>query len=214
MAVAERELTTPRVAQASPEVAQASEELPLPYRWTSEQFDVMGEAGLFEGQPVVLIEGEILAMPPMSPPHQSVISLAAEALRSAFGPGFFIREQAPFNAGNSTDPEPDLAAIRGSIRDFAVQHPSASDLVVEVSKTTLAYDRHEKASLYAKAGVPEYWIVNLDRQPAQLEVYRLPQADAAQPFGFGYGDVTAYQAGEIVQPLAATGSVAVSALLP
>jgi Uma2 family endonuclease len=206
MAVAERE-----PAQLH---GPANDDRPPSYRWTSEKFYEMGEAGIFDGQPVMLVEGEILVMPPTSAPHQSVVSLVAEALRAVFGVGFFIREQAPFNVGSSTDLEPDVAAIRGGIRDFAVQHPSVSELVVEVSKTTLGYDRHENASLYAKAGVPEYWIVNLDRQPAQLEVHRAPRADAAEPYGFGYADVIAYLDGEIVQPLAASGPVAVSALLP
>lgn len=207
MAVTERELKqTPW--------EQASENIPLPYRWTSEQFYEMGEAGLFEGRPVVLIDGEILVMPPMSAPHHSVVSLVAEALSAAFGSGFFIREQAPFNVGSSTDPEPDVAVIKGAIRDFSGQHPSDSALIVEVSKTTLNFDRREKASLYAKAGIPEYWIVNLDNQPAHLEVLRAPQTDATQPFGFGYADVKVYQAGEIVQPLSASEPVAVSALLP
>ena len=207
MAVAEREFNIPIVDRKA-------EFLPHPYRWTREQFYRMGEAGLFEGRRAILVEGEILAMPAMGDKHRTAIILGDDALRRVFGEDFFVSVQCPFDIGEATDPEPDLAIVKGNARDFLGRGLTKAALVVEISNTTYRYDQREKASLYAKAGVPEYWIVNLDRQPAQLEVHRAPQADAAQPYGFGYAEVTAYQAGEIVQPLAATGPVAVSALLP
>jgi len=203
MAVAERELTKPFYPQIS---------APQTYRWTCEQFHALGEEGRFQGQRVILMEGEIVAMPPMKAPHQTAVSLAAEAVRTAFGTGFFVREQGPFDIGEATDPEPDVAVIAGTIRDFAAGHPSRAALIIEISDATLAYDRLQKASLYAKAGVADYWIVNVKAR--QIEVHRQPGEDAAQPFGFGYAEVTIYGAEAVVQPLAAPRPVAVAALLP
>ncbi len=213
MAVAERELTIPfheNSANAQPETLE--DFTPQPYRWTREQFYAIGDAGLFEGQHVILMEGEIIAMPPMKAPHQTAVSLAAEAIRVAFGMGFFVREQGPFDIGEVTDPEPDVAVIAGAIRDFAGRHPRQAALIVEVSDATLTYDRLQKASLYAKAGVADYWIINV--KVRQVEVYRQPAEDAAQPFGFGYAEVTAYGSEAVLQPPSAPRPVAVAALLP
>jgi len=210
MAVAEREL--PTLAQKSEEPEE--EFKPLPYRWTREQFYQMGDMGLFEGRRAILIEGEILAMPAMGRKHRTAIILADEMLRGAFGKDFFLSVQCPFDIGEATDPEPDIAIVRGGARDFLGRGLTDAALIVEVSDTTHRYDRREKASLYAKAGVSDYWIVNLDKKPPQLEVYRQPKPDEAQPYGHGYGEVNMYQAGEMVLPLAASSPVAVSALLP
>jgi len=152
----------------------------------------MGDAGLFEGQRVILMEEEIIAMPLMKAPHQTAVSLAAEAVRTAFGTGYFVREQGPFDIGEATDPEPDVAVIAATIRDFAAGHPSQAALIIEISDATLAYDRLQKASLYAKAGVADYWIVNVKAR--QIEVHRQPLEDSTQPFGLGYAEVTIYGA--------------------
>lgn len=213
MAIAERELTAPDYKKTWQLEPEASEEFtPQPYRWTREQFYAMGDAGLSEGQRVILMEGEIIAMPPMKAPHQTAVSLAAEAARTAFGTGFFVREQGPLDIGEATDPEPDVAVIAGTIRDFAAGHPSRAALIIEISDATLAYDRLQKASLYAKSGIADYWIVNVKAR--QIEVHRQPVEDTVQPFGFCYAEVMAYGAEAVIQPLAASGPVAVAALLP
>ena len=205
MAVAERELTTNK-----PEAEV--EWTPQPYCWTREQFYQMGEMGLFDGSPAIIIEGEILAMPPMKPPHQTAVSLSAEAVRTAFGGGFFVREQGPFNVGAATDPEPDVAVIVGGIRDFGADHPAQAALIIEVSDATLLYDQRDKANLYARAGVTDYWIINLKAR--QVEVHRRPAPDQAQPYGFSYGEKTVYGIGGVIRPLDVPQPVAVVALLP
>lgn len=210
MAIAEREIVQPE--QAAAEDLTDEEFVPQPYRWTCEQFNKLGDAGLFEGRRVILVEGEILAMPAMKKPHRTALVLADEAFRTAFGPGYFMSMQSPFGIGKVTDPEPDLAVIKGSVRHYSDQDLTAAELIVEVSDTTYAYDRREKASLYASAGVQDYWIVRLKTR--QLEVYRQPLADDTQPFGFGYSEKTIYEADAIVHPLASPRLVAVSALLP
>ena len=206
MAVAEREIV---------HVTAPTEEFrPAPWRCTREQFHQMGEEGLFEGQRVILIEGEILGMPPVGDLHCGIVTLASEVFRSLFGEGFFVREEKPFDVGRATDPQPDIAVIAGTIRDFLYRGLTEAALVVEVSDSTLAYDRRHKASLYASAGVADYWIINIDQQPAQIEVHRQPVPDEAQPFGFGYRGKTIHQGGEIILPLASSKPVAVAALLP
>ena len=213
MAIAERELAEPvrtALEDFTDEDPTNEDFVPQPYRWTRDEFNEMGDMGLFEGRRSILVEGEILAMPSMNDPHRTALVLADEAFRTAFGSGYFLSMQSPFDIGKATDPEPDLAVIKGSVRDFSGKGLQAAEIVVEISDTT--YDRREKASLYAKAGVQDYWIVRLKTR--QLEVYRQPQPDDTQPFGFGYGEKTTYEGDAVVQPLLASNPVAVSALLP
>lgn len=106
-----------------------------------------------------------------------------------------------------SEPEPDVAVIKGAIRDFANAHPTEAALIVEVADSSVAYDQTVKHSLYARAGIADYWIVNLlDRQ---LEVYRQPIADADAKYGFFYAISEFYQAGETVRPLAVEKNVVV-----
>lgn len=186
--------------------------VPQPYRWTRKQFYEIGDMGLFEGRRSILVEGEILAMPAMGDLHRGVIILADQVLREVFGRDFFVSVQCPFDVGKATDPEPDIAIIEGSVRSFFGRGLTEASLIVEISDTTCAYDRREKASLYASAGVQDYWIVRLKTR--QLEVRRLPVPDETQPFGFGYSELTVHDSDAVVQPLAAPSPLAVSALLP
>ena len=210
MAIAERELFVPE--KSAGEDLTDEEFVPQPYRWTREQFNEIGEMGLFVGRRAILVEGEILAMPAMGDLHRGVVTLVSDALREVFGKDYFVSVQSPFDIGKATDPEPDIAIIKGNVRNFIERGLTEAALIVEVSDTTYLYDRREKASLYASAGIQDYWIVRLKTR--QLEVYRQPQPDDAQPFGFGYSEKTVYDSGAVVLPLAAPNPVAVSALLP
>lgn len=209
MAIAERE-----VVVSAPQAEALTEEdfVPPPYRWTCEQFHRVGEARLFEGHRVLLVEGEILVMPPIGDRHRTIVTLVGEMLRGTFKEGFFVSEEKPFDIGRSTDPQPDLAVIKGNIRDFMESGLTEAALIVEVSDSTYEYDHFQKASLYASAAVQDYWIIRLKTR--EVEIYRQPQPDDTQPFGFGYGEKTVHQGGAIIQPLGAANPVAVSALLP
>jgi len=185
--------------------------VPAPRRWTREEYYRLGELGLFHGQRVELIEGEIMVLSPQNWPHTSGVDRAGEALRRALGAGFWLRMQFPLNLGTS-DPEPDVSVVVGRREDYS-DHPTTAVLIVEVSDTTLAYDRTRKASLYARAGIADYWIVNLTDN--QVEVYRDPRPDASQPYGHGYASVTTLVPPAVVNPLAAPQvSLAVADLLP
>jgi Uma2 family endonuclease len=121
--------------------------------------------------------------------------------------------QSPFDAGEPSEPEPDIAVIPGNVRDYKTAHPTMAVLIVEVADTSLLYDRTIKASLYAKAGIGEYWIVNL--VDYQVEVHRHPAPMPEQTYGFGYTSVTTCKAPDTITPLAAPHmTIAVAELLP
>ena len=108
----------------------------------------MVEAGvLAPGERAELIDGEVLAMTPQGSLHATAVVLVEEALRAAFAAGYVIRVQMPLALDPSSEPEPDVAVVRGSPRDYRDAHPTSALLVVEVANATLGYDRDQKGSL-------------------------------------------------------------------
>jgi Uma2 family endonuclease len=154
--------------------------VPIPRRrFTREEYYRMAELGLFRGERVELIEGDIIKMSPVSAEHVTCVHRLFQWLFQVFSDAT-VRIQSPLNLGDS-EPEPDIAVVPGKAGDYLHAHPTTALLVVEVAQTSLEYDREVKAPLYARAGIPEYWIVNLDGQC--IEVYRDP---APMGEGFGY----------------------------
>ena len=178
-----------------------------PLRWTRAMYERLVENGGFDGLRVELIHGQVLdKMSPQGSPHSTAIVLAHSVLSTAFSGGAHVRAQLPIRALNQSEPEPDLAVVAGTARDFAGEHPSAALLVVEVSHSTLQNDRTKKLAAYAESGSPEYWIVNIE--DACLEVYRDPDGDT-------YRTRFVAREGEHVSPLTrSTARIAVSDLLP
>lgn len=142
--------------------------------WTREEYDRLVGTGIFHPEErLELVNGTIVTMSPQGSLHATAVRLVEEALRKVFSSGFDVRVQMPLALAPRSEPEPDVAVVVGTPRDYRSEHPQSASLVVEVSDTTLAYDRETKAPLYAQAGIPEYWIVNLlDRQ---VEVFQNPQ---------------------------------------
>lgn len=124
-------------------------------------FALVGEGLLAPDERVELLEGIIVSMPPHLPSHANGVRIADRALRRAFGPEVVVSAQLPFVAGASSVPEPDFAILPGHLEDYATEHPTRALLVVEIAESSLAQDRLTKSRIYAKAGVPDYWIVNL-----------------------------------------------------
>jgi Uma2 family endonuclease len=206
-------ILSPPIPPATPMKLAVAVMAPRPKRWTCDEFHQLGDEGWFEESRVMLIQGEILEMPVPNPPHTTAKSLTEEVLRAIFATGFLVRAENPLLLGRSTDPVPDLAVVRGSIRDYARSHPNTAVLVVEVSDSSLDYDTDDKASLYASAGIADYWVVDLVNR--RLIVHRDPQADGAKRFDFGYANVTAFLPGQSVSPVAAAqATVAVADLMP
>ncbi len=143
----------------------------------------------------------------------TAIGLTDEALRAAFGSGWHVRSQGPIALDDESEPEPDIAVVSGSRRDYAAAHPTQPVLLVEVADSSLSFDRRRKGSLYARARVPEYWIVNLiDRV---LEVHRNPQPAAGAVFGWRYAQIRRLSPDETVTPLGAPEArILVADLLP
>jgi Uma2 family endonuclease len=183
-------------------------------QWTRAEYDRLIEIGVFQpGDAVELLGGELVVAEPQSEAHYTAVGLVEEALKDAFGPGWLVRSQGPLALDDTSEPEPDIAVAPGARRDFGRAHPAHSVLVVEVSVSSLALDRGHKGSLYARARLEDYWILNLvDRV---LEVYRQPAVDASAPFGWSYASRETLGAGAFIAPLAAShASVAVAPLLP
>lgn len=183
--------------------------------FTAAEFWKMYELGFFNGQRVELIGGEIVAMAAQSNLHAVGIDLIRCALEAAFGTGFWVRAQNSLDLSPLSVPDPDIAVVIGSPLQFRGQraNPTSALLIVEVSETTLWEDRGRKASLYAAAGIPDYWILNI--ADSVLEVRRDPRADATQEFGFGYATLTTLTADDFATPLAApTARIAVADVLP
>ena len=169
--------------------------------------------GLFDGRRVELIEGQVIDMAAMKSSHAVAVDLADGALKLVFGPGYYIRQQKPFVISDISEPEPDIAVIKGDIRDFTDAHPTAAELIVEVVDSSLRYDRAVKGSLYAKARIAEYWIVNLVDK--QLEIYSEPRPDVDADYGFSYSMSNIFKSGQQVTPRRVSDkAVAVADMLP
>jgi hypothetical protein len=158
------------------------------------EYHRLAEAGvLAEDEPVELLEGWIVPMMMRNPSHDATIELVEAALRSRLPNGWRVRVQSAVTTADS-EPEPDAAVVRGAIRDYLDHHPAPADvaLVVEVAESSLERDR-QKLRLYARAGVPICWIVNL--VDSRVEVYSEPNAEKAVP---AYRQQATYAAGDRV----------------
>jgi Uma2 family endonuclease len=180
-----------------------------PTRITVERYDALVDEGLLAPDDrVELLEGVVVSMSPRNARHDTAVNLADEALRAAVGGRAAVRVQCALILGRRSAPEPDVAVVQGQTRDYAVTHPTTALLVVEVADSTFGQDRITKAAIYAAAGIPEYWIVNL-REDC-VEVRRDPDPTAAR-----YRTLNAFAAGDRIT-LAAIPEVAVAVddLLP
>jgi Uma2 family endonuclease len=175
--------------------------------WTRDEYDRLVAAGAFHAEArVQLVQGEIVEMTPQSAAHAAAVELAQGALQAAFGSRYFVRVQLPLALGEDSEPEPDLAVVAEPPRTRTSRHPTTAVLVVEVADTTLDFDRSRKRELYARAQIPEYWIVNL--VAGMLEVYRDPQ-------GSTYRTALHLKPGEAIAPLTTPASaLRMSDLLP
>ncbi len=176
-------------------------QLPLTLkRWRRVEYERLVDLGAFEGDPVELIGGQLIVAEPQNSPHATAVGAADDALRAALPPGFIVRAQMPVALDEDSSPEPDLAVVPGRRADYRRAHPTRAALVVEVADSSLQFDREEKGSLYARARIAEYWIVNLiDRV---LEIYRDPAPDPAAPHGWRYRSASALAPPAVVTPVA------------
>lgn len=179
------------------------------HRWTRREYERLAAQGfLSPGKHFELIEGVIYDKPPQDFLNATAIQRAHEALRGVFPPpdGYEIRGRLPLVLGEDSEPEPDFAVVRGSIRDYLDAHPTTALLVVEVADSSLLHDRKRKIPLYARSGIPEAWLLNLVRRA--LAVFR-------NPVNGVYQTRMVLRAGDTVSPLGYPETVIeVSDLLP
>lgn len=152
-----------------------------PNRITVKQYLEMIETGILtKDDKSELLEGLVVAKLRKDAPHVLVTRLILDALIRILPVGWHAAKEDPFRTGDSV-PEPDCLVIRGAIRDYSTSHPDAVDLglVVEVANTSLGRDQGLKRRIYARAGVPFYWIANV--QAKQLEVHSDPTGPADEP---------------------------------
>lgn len=182
-------------------------------RWTRVEYERLIELGVFRpGERLELLDGHLVVREPQYTPHTLGIRMVEEALRLAFPVGWDVRVRMPIALDDYSEPEPDVAVVPGSYRDYRDAHPSRPALVVEVSQSMLTMDRR-KSRLYARAAVPEFWIVNL--VDGVLEVYRDPTRSRAVRPGPAYANVQRLSREAFVTPLAAPNArIAVADLVP
>jgi Uma2 family endonuclease len=183
-------------------------------RWTRAEYDRLVDLGVFhEDERLELLGGHLMVCEPQGSLHGVAIELADSALRAALGPGWRVRVQLPVALDDESEPEPDLTVVAGDPRDGRQQHPSRPALVIEVAQSTLLFDRENKGHLYARAGLPEYWIVNL--VDGVLEVHRDPRVASGSGGGWRYATRLVLDRAGVAVPLAApTARIRVADLLP
>lgn len=186
---------------------------PKPIKWTKDQYHYLAELGFFENKRTEFLEGEIIEIPTMNSPHATGLTLTDEAIREVFSEGFVVRNQMPLDFGKDFEVVPDIVVIKGKARDFLDSHPKTADLVIEISDSTLGYDRNRKASLFAKFGIEDYWIVNV--KDKRLEIYRRPIEYDNGYYNFTYAERLIFTEQDNVSPLAfPKAKIKVADLLP
>ena len=183
-------------------------------RWARVEYERLVDRAVFQaGDRIELVGGELVVREPQGSPHAVTVRLAEDVIRAAFGSGWEVRVQMPVALDDESEPEPDVAVCAGSPRDYLAGHPSQLVLLVEVADASLAFDREHKGSLYARARVPDYWIVNL--ADCVLEVYRDPAPSADAPYGWRFSTRQRLGAADSVSPLRAPRArILVADLLP
>ena len=189
--------------------------MPVPTkRWARVEYERLVDQAVFQpGDRVELVGGQLLVREPQGSPHAVAVRLAEDVIRAAFGSGWEVRGQMPVALDDESEPEPDVAVCAGSPRDYLAGHPSRPVLLVEVAEASLAFDREHKGSLYARADVPEYWIVNLVDHV--LEVHRDPAPSADAPYGWRFSTLLRLGATDTVSPLTVPRArISIADLLP
>lgn len=166
------------------------------FYWTVDTFYRAIAAGVFdEPNRLELINGELWDRQVMNPPHAATARRIGRRLRNALEPGLLVMEEKPFHIADDGEPRPDVCAVRGTEEDFEYRHPTAEKvrLVVEVADSSTDRDTGEKALLYARAGIRDYWVSLVNAR--ELWIYRNPT-----PNGYD-GDPQHLRDGDTVSPL-------------
>ena len=186
---------------------------PRTRRWTRVEYERLVELGMFEGERLELLDGVLAVREPQGSRHNAGIRRVIAALLRALGDAWQIDSQLAIALDDASEPEPDIAVVPRDDAAYRDAHPSRPVLLVEVAETSYRIDHGYKAGLYARAGVPEYWIVDVVR--ATVEVHREPHPSATAALGWSYRSIERLQPPAVVRPLIAPDTpIAVTDLLP
>ena len=187
--------------------------------WTRDELYRAMDAGVFgekstERLKMELLEGDLYEIMPMKRPHAKAIDKSRRVIEKSFGDAHYVSDQKPIQVGARSEPEPDLAVILGTPDDYADSPPAdAVRLVFEAANTSQYIDRGNKARIYAKANIPEYWILILKNRT--LEVRRSPAPAPENAKRWEYQDIKVYQETDSVTPIhAPDAKIKVADLLP
>ena len=174
----------------------------LTRRWTRVEYERLVELGVFRpGERLELIDGALVVSEPQGSRHAATIRRVLTALRHTFGEAWQIDSQLPIALDADSEPEPDVAVVPRDPGAYRDGHPSRAVLIVEIAETSYRIDREYKASLYARAVVPDYWIIDLAHDT--IEVHRDPDPSPDAPSGWRYRSVVTLSPPATVAPLAA-----------
>lgn len=171
----------------------AALDFPRKYPISAEEYLRMGAAGVFAPEArLELIEGEIIEMAPIHPPHSGRVKKLNRLLQQRAGERAIVSVQDPLVVSGHSVPQPDLALLRPRADDYTESHPESADvfLVVEVADTTLAFDLKRKVPLYSRCGIAEAWVVDVSGE--RIHVFRNPGKET-------YGETFAVPVGERVE---------------
>lgn len=176
------------------------------YKWTLERYHRAIAAGVFDDQPLELLRGELIVMPPEREPHAYYNSEVGDYLRAVLGDRAKVREAHPITLPNASEPIPDLAIVKPLGATYLEHHPYPSDIfwLIEFAYTTLDSDLTVKQAIYAEAGIPEYWVVNL--KDKTLHIFRDRVAGT-------YNNATIAQTGQVTSTAFPTLAISVPRLL-
>lgn len=169
--------------------------IPHRYRLTVAAYHQLANVGVFnEDSKLELIEGDLIAMPPIGERHASQTRRMNHLFSKQVGDAAIVDMQNPLALNAYSEPQPDMVLLKPRADFYEHSHPGPTDilLIIEVSDSTLRYDRETKIPLYAKAGVPEVWVLDIVHQ--RLEVYRRPSPD-------GYREVRYPELQEMITPV-------------
>jgi Uma2 family endonuclease len=148
-------------------------------RWTRQEYEQLASMGFFDPEErLELLDGEIFRMSPQSSWHATAVTKAGQFAHQIFRRGYVVRIQLPLALDLHSMPEPDIAVVVGEVDDYRDAHPTTAVLIVEVADSSLSHDRERKRRAYARAGIPEYWLINLSDY--RLEIFRNPLGESYQ----------------------------------
>lgn len=164
--------------------------------WTVQDYYRMSKAGVLKpDERTELIDGKIFLRAAKNPPHSAITKTAADYLRNLLREKADVRIQEPVHLGDRSEPEPDIALVRIEPRNYIERHPIPSEifLIIEVADTTLNFDRKVKAAIYARSGIADYWIVDVNGE--RVFVFRRPDSEK-------YLEKTVFEKIGVLNPLA------------